>query len=222
VDHDSLPVIFIGDGAGFVYSTLGTSHQCCEDMACARAIPNLDVYSPCDATELKAVMNRSYEGGRSSYIRIGKADLGEVHDGIIEVEVPIAIGLPGAELALIATGSMVVTARDFAARVLAPVSVYSLPIITPLNRSALCAIARAHKAIVTLEEHSVFAGMGSAVCEAIAETAPCPVKRIGIDDRYSKLCGDYAYLKREHGLDDESVAEDIVKFAYGNGITIKY
>ena len=77
VCHDNLPVIFLGDGAGFVYSHLGTSHQSTEDIAVTRAIPNLIIFSPADRFEMVSCLNLAYESQLPVYIRIGKSDIGQ-------------------------------------------------------------------------------------------------------------------------------------------------
>jgi transketolase len=82
VAHDNLPVVFIGDGAGFVYSHLGTSHQSTEDIACTRAIPHLEIYSPADRFELALFLERAYQSAAPVYFRMGKADRGDVHPGL--------------------------------------------------------------------------------------------------------------------------------------------
>lgn len=87
VAHDHLPVIFIGDGAGFVYSHLGTSHQSTEDIACSRSIPNLHVFSPADAAEMTLCMGAAYDAHASVYLRVGKSDLGAVHAELPEASV---------------------------------------------------------------------------------------------------------------------------------------
>src|SRR3954447_16691239 len=81
VCYENLPVVFIGDGAGVVYSTLGTSHQCTEDVAALRGVPCLSILSPADGPEMTACMGLALTGGKPGYLRMGKADLGTVHTG---------------------------------------------------------------------------------------------------------------------------------------------
>ena len=117
VAHDELPVIFIGDGAGFVYSHLGTSHQSTEDIACTRAIPNLVIYSPADRFEVSACMKASYESRRPAYIRMGKSDRGDVHKSEIAKLSNLLLNVHQANdsrVAILATGSMVTVAKKLA------------------------------------------------------------------------------------------------------------
>lgn len=215
IAHDNLPVVLLGDGAGFVYSHLGTSHQSTEDIACARAIPNLEVLSPADRFEMTASMYRAYVANGPVYLRMGKSDRGDVHAGPIDTLSPgllIQVRTGRADLpGLIATGSMVRTALDLAQQ--RDMSVWSAPSLKPLSADDVCAVARACAAgLVTLEEHSVLGGLGAAITEITSERAPARVLRIGVPDRFSDHCGTHAYLLREHGLDAENAGARIDAF----------
>jgi transketolase len=211
IAHDNLPVVLLGDGAGFVYSHLGTSHQSTEDIACTRAIPGLEVLSPADRFEMTAVMDYAYAANKPVYLRMGKADRGDVHPAPLA---SLASGrllkvrkgrsdLPG----LIATGSMVRTAIVLAQEL--ELSVWSAPILKPLRPDDVCAAAGETGGLVTLEEHSVLGGLGAAVTEITSEQQPTRVIRIGVQDRFSEHCGTYDYLLREHGLDIDTIRERI-------------
>lgn len=211
IAHDGLPVVMLGDGAGFVYSHLGTSHQSTEDIACTRAIPGLEVLSPADRFEMTASMDYAYAANGPVYLRMGKSDCGDVHAGPIDL--PKAGGLiwvrPGRadRPGLIATGSMVCTALDIAHDL--DLAVWSAPMLKPLSTADVCAAASETAGLVTLEEHSVLGGLGAAVTEITSEHHPTRVLRIGVPDRFSSHCGSYAYLLREHGLNAEAVRAHI-------------
>lgn len=213
VCYEQLPVIFTGDGAGLVYSTLGTSHQSFEDIACLRAVPYIDIMSPCDAHELTVGMRMALAQKSPVYFRMGKADIGAVHEappqlrrgGLVQVR------KGGHSVNLIATGSMVKTACALGDELGA--SVWSAPWIKPLDASQLTEMAASASAFVTLEEHSAVGGLGGAVLEAISELAPRPVLRIGIGERFSETCGSHVHAMREHGLDLATVRERVLPFA---------
>jgi transketolase len=215
VAHDNLPVVFLGDGAGFVYSHLGTSHQSTEDIACARAIPGLTVLSPADRHEMTICMDFAYTGNVPVYLRMGKSDCGDVHlAGLPPLQagqlIPLREGR--AELpTLIATGSMVRTALDIAEHHV-DASVWSAPSIKPLDIQQVVQIARSGPGIIVLEEHSTFGGLGSAIAEIVSEHQPIRVLRIGVADSFSQHCGTYAYLLREHRLDHDAVLARIKAF----------
>jgi transketolase len=214
IAHDDLPVVLLGDGAGFVYSHLGTSHQSTEDIACTRSIPGIQVLSPADRFEMTAAMDYAYAVNGPVYLRMGKADLGDVHAGprvslqpgrLLQVRGGSS-DLPG----LIATGSMVRVAVEIAEMM--NLAVWSAPVLKPLQADDVLAAARATTGLVTLEEHSIHGGLGSAVAEITSEYEPTRVLRIGVPDRFSEHCGTYAYLLHEHGLDNDSVKERVMEF----------
>lgn len=217
VAHDDLPVIFCGDGAGFVYSSLGTSHQALEDIACIRAVPGMMVLSPADRHELRAAMEHAHASRRSVYLRMGKADRGDVHPEGTTVDTTqlqcLRTGKPGGTT-ILATGPIATTALAVADR-LDGVAVWSAPSIKPFDTDALAAICRSASRLVTMEEHSVMGGFGSLVTEEVCSIHPLPVLRIGVRDRFSEHCGSYDYLLREHGLDLETIAAQVSAFDAG-------
>lgn len=213
VCYESLPVIFVGDGAGVVYSALGTSHQSTEDVAALRAVPELAILSPADAVEMTEAMRLALSHSGPVYLRMGKADVGTVHLTPPTLSwgkvVPVRAG--AGPLAWVATGSMVVTALA-AAEAFPGSAVYSVPCLKPLDERALADVCRSYSAVVTVEEHSIYGGLGAAVAEATAAYAPTHVCRVGIADRFSKYCGSYDYLMQEHGLDVNAVKRQVSEF----------
>lgn len=220
VAHDQLPVVFIGDGAGFVYSHLGTSHQSTEDIACTRAIPDLAVYSPADRHEVSACMELAYRSKGSVYLRMGKSDRGDVHEGPGALSstdgmqigrlLPVVTGVGvHHRVSFIATGSMVRTAMDIARAEYPGARVWSVPFIKPIDTDQVAGVCAQSDVVVTLEEHSVQGGLGSLVAEIASERAPVRVLRIGVPDRFSAHCGTYDYLLKEHGLERGMVADRI-------------
>jgi transketolase len=210
---ENLPVVFIGDGAGVVYSTLGPSHQSSEDVAALRALPNMSILSPADAAEMTACMGLALRSPGPVYVRIGKADLGEVHAALPDLSDGklCSLRVGNGRLAWIATGSMVRTALAVA-REWPGSPVWSAPCLKPLAGDQVAAICARHEVVVVLEEHSIYGGLGSAVAEVAAEQAPTWTCRIGVRDCFSECCGSYGYLLREHGLDAVGVAEQVRQF----------
>lgn len=216
VAHDDLPVVFLGDGAGFVYSHLGTSHQSTEDIACTRTIPNMVVMSPCDRFEMAACMRLAYESSKPVYLRMGKSDRGDVHTAPVT---GLAVGdlvkvKSGANdgIALVATGSMVKTALEVAAD--HDLSVWSVPSIKPIDENTVVRIAKGAKGVVVLEEHSVYGGLGSCIAEITSERSPVKVLKVGVADRFSEHCGTYDYLLEEHGIDAVTVKQKVNAFIH--------
>jgi transketolase len=215
VCHDNLPVIFLGDGAGFVYGTLGTSHQSTEDIAATRALPNLTIFSPCDRFEMSAVMRAATEIEGPVYIRIGKCDLGDVHLQEIDYKAGDIIELSqgDSEITFFATGSMVKSAQKLAQE-FNNANVVSVPTLKPINTEQVVSLLKRSRVAVVFEEHSVHAGLGAAICEISAESCPINILRIGVADRFSEHCGDYGYLLNEHGLDTMSIRVKISAYLH--------
>lgn len=202
VCYENLPVVFMGDGAGLVYSSLGSSHQSTEDIAVLRCIPNISILSPCDVYEMQYAMDQALRFESPFYVRMGKSDIGQVHQGPVSVPigdlVTVRTGTQN-NVVFLATGSMVKTAVTLAETIDA--SVWSVPAIKPINTDQLNSIALHTKTLVTLEEHSIMGGLGSLVAEIVSKTGNTRVVRMGVQDRFSQKCGSYDYLLKEHGID---------------------
>ncbi len=212
VCYENLPVILIGDGAGFVYSHLGTSHQSTEDIACTRTLPSLTVLSPADRFEMAGAMELAFASNSPVYLRMGKSDRGDIHTEAIKFSTGKILPLHKTEkpVAILATGSMVRTALSLSEEIEA--EVWSVPTIKPIDRDQLLSIARRVSCIVTIEEHSILGGLGSCVTETLSSEMPVPVCRVGVEDRFSSKCGTWDYLLIEHGLDLESVSRRVNSF----------
>ena len=219
VAHDRLPVVFIGDGAGFVYSYLGTSHQSVEDIACTRVIPELSVYSPSDRYEMAACLNKAYEAKAPVYLRMGKSDRGDVHTAAPQVQIGDLLQVKAGgneEISFIATGSLVRTAIEIATTLYRHAGVWSAPFIKPINSHQITRLCSQCRVLVVLEEHSVLGGLGSVIAEIATEFAPVRILRVGVRDRFSLQCGSYEYLLKEHGLDRLAIEEKIRLFLKAN------
>jgi transketolase len=213
VCYEELPVVLIGDGAGIVYSALGSSHQSAEDIAALRAIPHLHILSPCDAQEMHYTMAHALEFKRPVYLRMGKSDVGEVHSAppavpmgdLVQVRDGAASGT-----AFLATGSMVKTAIWLADKV-GEMPVWSVPGIKPMNEQQVQELAARYDNLVVLEEHNRLGGLGGAVAEVVGDMggSRARVVRLGINDRFSARCGTWDYLRREHGIDPEALLAQI-------------
>ncbi len=211
--YENLPVILIGDGAGLVYSHLGTSHQSTEDIACTRAIPGLTILSPGDRFEMEATMTLAFKLHSPTYIRMGKSDRGDIHMAPISLAPGqlMQVAPTSCKTAILATGSMVRTALELVEQGL-DAEVWSVPCIKPIDRRQLAQIAQRVGSIVTIEEHSVMGGLGAVIAEEISSMHPLPICRIGIDDRFSNYCGNWNYLLTEHKLDPQSVKNKVDLF----------
>jgi transketolase len=204
--YEDLPVIILGDGAGLVYSTLGPSHQCAEDIACMRTLQNMNIYSPADSFEMEACLEQAFNNDTPSYIRIGKADKSIIHKSKIDLSKNslIKVRESKSKIAIIATGSMVSTALAISDQY-GP-EVYSAPQISNLEIPSIINILNQYETIITCEEHSINGGLGSMICEINSENGlNKKIHRIGIKNRFTKKCGSYEYAIKEHGLDVQGI-----------------
>jgi transketolase len=212
VCYENLPVVFIGDGAGVVYSSLGSSHQSVEDIAVLRSLPNINILSPCDAKEMEYVMDFALSFDSPTYVRMGKSDVGSVHSTSISVPVgglvPVSHG-SDKKVIFLATGSMVKTAQSLATT-LGDFSVWSVPSIKPFDSNHLSDLSKVAEFIIVLEEHSISGGLGGLIAEVVSEgNHVAKIIRFGIRDRFSEKCGSYEYLLNEHGINESALLEKI-------------
>ena len=210
VCYEKLPVVFIGDGAGLVYSHLGTSHQSTEDIACTRAIPDLMVLSPADRHEMKACMELAFCAGAPVYLRMGKSDRGDVHTAPLQMQAGdlVKVRAGQSSVVILATGSMVRTALQIA-DINLDADVWSVPTVKPLNINQLRSISENAAQLVTIEEHSVIGGLGAAIAEILSEIHPIRICRIGIADQFSQSCGSWEHLLSEHKLANHLIINKI-------------
>ena len=200
-------------GGGFVYGSLGMSHHATEDMAILRALPGVTVFTPGDPHEVEAIVPVMLATPGTCYLRLGRGGEPTLHDGPIEgYNAPRALTLrQGTDVALLSAGG-ILTQTVGASKLLAErgvsAEVVSFPCLKPIDRDKIIELSQRFKHIVTVEEHSIVGGFGSAVCEVIAETgANCRVHRIGMEDVYSTIVGTQQYLRGEYRMDENAICE---------------
>ena len=193
----------------------GASHQCCEDFALMRAIPNMVVLCPADDVEAKAAVRAAYEHDGPVYLRFGRLAVPVFHE---EEGFEFKIGKgevlrEGKDIAIIATGLMAYEARQ-AGELLAQEGIDAMIInmasIKPLDEELVIEAAKKCGKVITCEEHSIIGGLGEAVCALLAEKCPTPVRRIGVNDEFG-YSGPATQLLKLFGLSAEnivSVAKD--------------
>ena len=216
VCYENLQVIFIGDGAGAVYTTLGVSHQTFEDISSLRAIPNIQIFSPTDVFELEWCFEKALKYKGPSYIRIGKSDLAISNtskDSVGEAGITLLNKGKVDKPILFATGSMVSLASGLVKNDLKDYTLYSICQIKPIEEKYFKFLEYNTSYVITLEEHNKIGGLGSAIAEIVTSTFPRRVIRIGADDCFTKHCGTYEYVMKEHGLSASQVLSKIQKIA---------
>jgi transketolase len=204
-------VKIVAVGGGFAYGALGASHHATEELGVMRLMPGMTVVAPADPIETRAATRAILAHPGPCYIRLGKAGEPELHPGPIDFQLGKAIQMrDGRDVTLISTGSMLKTALGVAGRLAergAEARVLSMHTLKPLDTDAVLAAAHETGAVVTLEQHSVIGGLGSAVAEVLAE-APgpkVPFERIGLPSAFAPRVGSQLYLEEQHGLTEEPV-----------------
>ena len=199
-------------GGGFVYGSLGMSHHATEDMAIMRALPGVTVFTPGDPEEVEAIVPIMLKTPGTCYLRLGRGGEPTLHDGpVTDWQPPKALTLrEGTDVAILSAGG-ILTQTVSAAAILAEsgvsAEVVSFPCIKPIDAEKIAELAGRFRHIVTVEEHSVVGGFGSAVAEVLAENgASCRLHRIGMPDIYSCIVGTQQYLRGEYDMDDKAIA----------------
>ena len=188
----------------------GASHQCCEDFALMRTIPGMTVMCPSDDVEARKMLHAAYEMDGPVYIRFGRAATPVYHAEDFSFVVGKGEVLQdGTDVAVIATGILVPEAIEAGKRLATEgisTRVINMATIKPLDTEIVLCAARECGRIVTVEEHNIIGGLGEAVCAALAEGCPVPVRRVGVNDVFGHS-GPAAELLKEFGLTADHIAE---------------
>ena len=213
----NLPIVNVGVGSGYAFDAMGPSHHAVEDITIMRALPNLTIHNPADSVAGEALAGISYENPGPQYIRFDRAGTPEVYtgrdvnfeDGVIELE-------RGEDLCIIATGIMVAQALHVRERLQArglKVGVLDLCRLKPINTKLLFKYLSGVSNVVTLEEHLLAGGMGSAIAELfIDEGISTPTLRIGQKDRFVFDMGGREEIWRIYGLDVDGITHSVTQW----------
>lgn len=211
-----LPIKLFGLTSGFSVGILGATHTSIEDIAIMRAIPNITILSPADATEtIKATLAMA-KYDKPVYIRLtGTMGLPIVYNDDYEYKIGKAITVKeGQDIAIIATGTMVaysLKAAEYLEKDGISVRVINMHTIKPLDQNAIDEVLQ-YKALITIEEHSKIGGLGGAVAEYISSVKGSPrLLRIGIEDVFYHA-GSYEYLINKAGLTSEAIYTKVKGF----------
>lgn len=199
--------------AGLTVGEDGASHQTVEDISLMRSIPNMVVISPADAVETEAAIKAIAEYNGPCYVRLGRAAVNVINDAnTYKFEIGKGVVLSeGADITIVATGIMVDTAleaKEILAKEGIAAKVINIHTIKPIDSNLLIEAAKETGAIVTVEEHSVIGGLGSAVSEVISETYPTPVLKVGVKDVFGES-GKPEELLKGYGLTSDEVVKKV-------------
>lgn len=211
VAYSRTNVKLIGISGGISYGALGMSHHSVQDIAVARAIPGLAIVLPADRHETKKLTEAlvNYDGG--VYVRIGRnpvEDIYETDDYPFEIGKAVTMK-DGKDVTIIAAGETVRVALDAAAALAAEgvsCRVLNMHTIKPLDEAAIVAAAHETGAIITVEEHSIYGGLGAAVAEVVVQNRPVPMKVLGIPDEPA-IAGKTAEVFRHYGITGDNIKQ---------------
>ena len=213
VGYPKLNVKIGATHAGISVGEDGASHQCNEDIALMRTIPGMVVINPSDDVEAKAAVKAAYKHQGPVYLRFGRLAVPVINDRPdYHFELGKGVVLrEGKDLTIIATGLPVANCLEAAEKLAADgieAKVINIHTIKPLDEELVVAAAKETGKVVTVEEHSVIGGLGSAVCDVLSAQAPTKVLKIGINDTFGES-GPAVELVKKYGLDADSIYEKI-------------
>jgi len=196
-------VKIVGTSPGITQGPNGGTHMCFQDLAIMRAMPNMHVYSPADAHELRAVLFHMASTRQPTYLQLIRLKVPPLSPEPVAFDPQRARRLhEGGDVTLVATGYMtrfaLEAARELAAEGIG-VDLLHYPSVKPFDAESLVASARRTGAVVTVENQSILGGLGGAVCEILSERHPVPVRRLGVPDRFGEVA-DQDYLFEKHGF----------------------
>jgi transketolase len=213
IAYHNLPVTITAVGGGVAYGNLGYSHHAVQDIAAMRTLPNMTIFSPADPGEATECLRLALQRERPSYLRLGKAGEAKLHEPGDITESPLKVREGSAAVAFAATGSVLKSALD-AAEILAKrgieTAVYSCPVLSNESAGKFKTLWR-HQKIISVEEHGFAGGFGSFLKEICPATVHVLIR--AIPESNAALVGGQEFLRRQAGLDAESLAQMALKQA---------
>lgn len=213
----NLPVVLIGVGSGLAYAALGSTHHSLEDLAIMRALPNMTVFAPADAVEVRLALRAAVELGGPAYIRLGKKGEPIIHQTAPGFTPGKGIVLKqGNDVCLLGTGAMVHGCLEAAARLESSgvsAGVVSMHTVKPLDEALLADVFSRYTVVATAEEHWLAGGLGSAVAEWACDNRPggAMLKRFGVRDTFLHATGPQKNARRLTGLDPDFMAHSLLE-----------
>lgn len=202
-------------GGGFVYGSLGMSHHATEDIAMMRALPDVTVVAPGDLVEAACATKAIYETPGTCYLRLGRGGEKQIHESIDNFQIGKAIKIQdGEKIAIFSTGA-IFDEVDEACKALSEEgitpTVYTFPTVKPIDKEVILSCASQCDTIITVEEHNLSGGFGSAVAEVLSEegTVKAKLVRVALDDRYSCIVGSQKYLRQQYSIDSKAIIEKV-------------
>jgi transketolase len=220
VAYSNANVKLVGISSGMAYGALGPTHHSIEDFAWTRAIANLTVVAPADPEETRQAVHLAAHTHGPIFLRLSRMGVPEIYARDYRFEIGKASVLrDGSDLTIIANGVMVaraLAAADLLAAAGVSARVLNMATVRPLDRDAIVAAARETGAIVTVEEHTVFGGLGGAVAEVVVQTVPVPMRILGVPGVFAPT-GGAEWLLEHFGLTADGIREAALELTRSPG-----
>lgn len=205
-------VNIVSVGGGFSYGALGMSHHATEDLAILRALPNVTVFAPGDSIETIAVTRAAADINGTCYIRLGKGKEPNIHiNPIDDFQVGKALKITDGNKVCVFSAGAILSEAFKAANNLnergISTALYSFPTVKPIDKETIIECAKKYKCIITIEEHNIIGGFGSAIAEVVSEIKGehAYLRKIGLNDTYSSVVGSQEYLRNYYGICSETI-----------------
>jgi len=216
VCYQRLNVKIVGIGAGFSYGPYGHTHHALEDIGILRTLPEMTIIAPGDPVEARLATKAILSHKGPCYLRLGKAGEPALYDKDPDFQIGKGIILRnGKDVTIIATSTMLSSALETASELEKDhikATVVSMHTIKPLDEKIILECAKKTKVMVTVEEHSVIGGLGSAISEVLAEhNISIPYKRIGVPDRFTECIGLQEYMRHANNLSVRNIVLSVSK-----------
>lgn len=214
VCYPEFNVKIVGTHGGVTVGEDGASHQALEDVSLMRGLPNMSVIVPADCRECEQVIRFAAENYGPMYIRIPRTNVCDIFDEdyefdfckikTIEEGTDVTVITNGETLADVIEAAHILKAQGYSIQVL------HAPVVKPLDGATIIEQAKKTRFVITVENHSIIGGLGSAVCELLAEYYPTPVHRLGVNDTFGQS-GQWQELLEYYGLTADKLAQSIKK-----------
>jgi len=221
----NLPIVNLGVGAGYAYDIMGPTHHTTEDISIMRAIPNMKVHSPADSLTAASLARISYDDPSPQYIRFDRSGIPNIYENKnVDFEEGLLKVRDGEDICIIATGIMVHQALEVASDLEkdgTKAGVIDLHRIKPINKDLLIKSIQGYSRIITMEEHLLAGGMGSAIAEIfVDENITKPLLRIGQNDQFIFEMGGRQAIWEKSGLDVPTILEKIHEWRFSNKVAL--
>ncbi len=192
-------------GGGFAYGTLGMTHHATEDIAIMRALPNMNVFVPCDYVSAEMIADEICEIPLPCYVRMERGGEKKIFDENASLDIySIQCIRRGSKIALVVIGTLVNEAIIVAEKL--NLSLYVVLTVKPINKRQLEDIADNYDHIITIEEHNTIGGLGSVICESLSDKKHrAVINCMGLNDEYTSIVGSQDYLRKVYNLDSIAI-----------------